>query len=314
MKKTRLLMMLLALLVAVSSYAQDSYRQAVKDYMTALDQFEEFKSKMSAISMIFERDGQVDIDQLTQRYYEEQIENELIDYSMSTIASSGITEADLKEIESLLITPQGKSFRIHLKDMAAEFGKFIYKPLLGLMEKYSKPTDEITPYEPYEPWPGFLKGAPVQRKAEIDDAYAAKFNSVIMESVIGKSMMDEMRKRMDESPDASQYADIEEYQKSYKDGTNRFINSVPTIMLNCAYGILTLEDLDYAAKLMSNDTYCKFVNRNLNVFETNHGEAKNMAQSIYLNYVQWMKENGAKVTEDPEVLMNIYKSLLNFGD
>ena len=312
MKKTRLLITLLALLVAVSSYAQDSYRQAVKDYMTALDQFEEFKSKMSAISMIFERDGQVDIDQLTQRYYEEQIENELIDYSVSTIASSGITEADLKEIESLLTTPQGKSFRIHLKDMAAEFGKFIYKPFLGLMEKYSKPTDEITPYEPYEPWPGFLKGVPVQRKAEIDDSYAAKFNSVIMESVIGKSMMDEMRKRMDESPDASQYADIEEYQKSYKDGTDRFINSVPTIMLNCAYGILTHEDLDYAAKLLSNDTYCKFVNNNY--FEIYYGEGQNMGQNMFLNYLQWMKENGAKVTEDPEVLMNMYKSLLNFGD
>ena len=312
MKKLRLLFTLMLMLVTASAMAQDSYREAVKDYMTALDQFDEYKSKMSTISMLFQRDGQVDIDQLTNRYFEEQLKNELIDYSVSRMVSSGITEADLKEMVSLLTTPQGKSYKTHTKDMATEFGKFMYKPFLLLMEKYGKSTDEMVPYEPIELWPGFSKGAPVQRKAEIDDSYAAKFNSVIMESVIGKSMMDEMRKRMDESPDASQYADIEEYQKSYKDGTDRFINSVPTIMLNCAYGILTHEDLDYAAKLLSNNTYCKFVNNNY--FEIYYGEGQNMGQNMFLNYLQWMKENGAKVTEDPEVLMNIYKSLLNLGD
>lgn len=314
MKKARLLIALLAMLVTASAMAQDSYREAVKDYMTALDQFDEYKSKMSTISMLFQRDGQVDIDQLTNRYFEEQLKNELIDYSVSRMVSSGITEADLKEMVSLLTTPQGKSYKTHTKDMATEFGKFMYKPFLLLMEKYGKSTDEMVPYEPIELWPGFSKGAPVQRKAEIDDAYAAKFNSVIMESVIAKSMIDAMKKSVEESRYASQYDDVEGYQKSYKEGTDRIINSVPTIMLNCAFGILTLEDLDYGAMLMSNDTYCKFVNSNLTGFETNYGEAKNMAQSIYLNYLQWMEGNGAKVTEDPEVLMNMFKSLLNFAD
>ncbi|MBR0493001.1 MAG: hypothetical protein IJJ83_04500 [Muribaculaceae bacterium] len=314
MKKLRFLITLMLMLVAASSYAQDSYREAVKEYMTALDQFEDAKSKMSTISMIFKRDGQVDIDQLTNRYFDEQLKNELLDYSVSTMASSGITEADLKEMASLLTTPQGKSYKTHIEDMATEFSKFMHEPFMVLMEKYSKQTDEMVPYEPIELWPGFSKGAPVQRKAEIDDAYAAKFNSVIMESVIGKSMIDAMKKSVEESPYASQYDDVEEYQKSYKEGTDRIINSVPTIMLNCAFGILTLEDLDYGAMLMSNDTYCKFVNSNLTVFETNYGEAKNMAQSMYLNYLQWMEGNGAKVTEDPEVLVNIYKSLFNFGD
>ena len=40
MKKTRFLIALLVMLVAANGYAQDSYRQAVKDYLTAIGQFE----------------------------------------------------------------------------------------------------------------------------------------------------------------------------------------------------------------------------------------------------------------------------------
>ena len=36
MKKTRLFVALLVMLVAASGYAQDSYRQSVKDYMTTV--------------------------------------------------------------------------------------------------------------------------------------------------------------------------------------------------------------------------------------------------------------------------------------
>ena len=38
MNKTRLLIALLVMLVAASGYAQDSYRQAVKDYMAVNSQ------------------------------------------------------------------------------------------------------------------------------------------------------------------------------------------------------------------------------------------------------------------------------------
>ena len=57
MKKTRLLVALLVMLVAASAYAQDSYRQAVKDYLAATDQFEKTKSLMSDMRLLFENNA-----------------------------------------------------------------------------------------------------------------------------------------------------------------------------------------------------------------------------------------------------------------
>ena len=91
MKKTRLLIALLVMLVAVSGYAQDSYRQAVKDYMTAIGQFEKEKAYISTVSMMFDRDGNVDIDQLTQRYLDERYEDDMIDFYALVYKEQGIT-------------------------------------------------------------------------------------------------------------------------------------------------------------------------------------------------------------------------------
>ena len=71
MKKTRLLIALLMMLVAASGYAQDSYCQSVKDYLKATDQLEKTKSTILTMSMLYEGDGQVDVNQLTNRYLDE---------------------------------------------------------------------------------------------------------------------------------------------------------------------------------------------------------------------------------------------------
>lgn len=52
MKKIRLLTTLLVMLLAASAYSQDSYRQAVKDFMAATDQVEHAKSLISTISIV----------------------------------------------------------------------------------------------------------------------------------------------------------------------------------------------------------------------------------------------------------------------
>ena len=178
----RLLVTMLVAMAAVSVSAQDSYREAVKEYLSATDAMENAKSFMPALSMIFESDGQVDVEQLTKRYFDDQLENYMIDNSMSKMKALGLTELDIKLVASMLGTPQGKAFQAHWKDWFINISKFMSMPLLKMMERYSKPEEERGPYEHFEPWPGFLDGATVQPKAEIDEAYAAKFNDVIIGS------------------------------------------------------------------------------------------------------------------------------------
>ena len=121
MKKTRLFVALLVMLVAASGYAQDSYRQAVKDYMKAVNQLEKEKALISSMSMMFDRDGKLDIDQLTQRYLDEQYENDKIDFYAFAYKEQGITEADLRELASLLTTPESETLTAHTKSWMMEY-------------------------------------------------------------------------------------------------------------------------------------------------------------------------------------------------
>ncbi len=299
----RMLVALLVAMAAVSVSAQDSYREAVKEYLSATDAIENAKSFMPAISKLFESDGQVDVEQLTKRYFDDQLENFMIDNNMAKMKELGLTELDIKLVASMLAIPQGKAFQAHYKDWLIDITKFMTTPLLKMMERYSKPEEERGPYEHFEPWPGFLDGATVQPKAEIDDAYAAKFNDVIMGSEFVKAFLDKMKKEMQESSITMSGITTPETQKGLVD---RIVNALPTIMLNSAYGILTPEDIDYAATIFNNDAYNK-----LTIYLYTEGNAAN---KVGINYVEWMQENGAKMTDDPEVIMNFYKMIFNKGD
>ena len=299
----RMLVTMLVAMATVGVSAQDSYREAVKEYLSATDAIENAKSFMPAISKLFESDGQVDVEQLTKRYFDDQLENFMIDNNMAKMKELGLTELDIKLVASMLAIPQGKAFQAHYKDWLIDITKFMTTPLLKMMERYSKPEEERGPYEHFEPWPGFLDGATVQPKAEIDDAYAAKFNDVIMGSEFVKAFLDKMKKEMQESSITMSGITTPETQKGLVD---RIVNALPTIMLNSAYGILTPEDIDYAATIFNNDAYNKLIIY-LNTED-------NGASTVGLNFVEWMQENGAKMTDDPEVIMNFYKMIFNKGD
>ena len=324
MKESRLLIALLVMLVAASGYAQDSYREAVKEYMTTFDQFEKSKLGVSKMSVLFERGGQVDIDQLTNRYFDEQYEDDLIDYHMSALKMSGMTEADLKEVAALLTTPEGKNLTIHREQWSKKLisnwmETDIVKRFMGAFESLGQ-----NEYQPFltdkerdlseEELMDHLLGPAIQPNADIDAAYAAKFKEVMLESDLANGLMGFVMKRFIEAP--TTYSSPEDRNKM-KDWLTA---SLSNIMLNSAYGTLTLEDLDYVSKLNSNEAY-----RKLNGFSkldeiVNAPEFENLkASAVTAKYMDWMQEQGAKITEDPKALLEIMKSLydlsnLNFDD
>ena len=198
MKKTRFLIALLVMLLAASGYAQDSYREAVKDYLTAIGQFEKTKSLLADMKTLFKKSNQLDINQLTQRYLDERFEEDMLDSYVSTMTEIGMSEADLREVASLVSTPEAKTFADHEQEWMAEFLAEFMMPFMMLEE------DEAPAEMPAEDkdWSSGgladLLGKPVQPRADIDPAYAAKFKDVILESPIAKNIMDAMMKRMDE--------------------------------------------------------------------------------------------------------------------
>lgn len=303
MKKTRFLFALLVMLVAASGYAQDSYRQAVKDYLTVIGQFEKEKSTISTLSVMYERNGEVDIDQLTQRYFDERYENDIIDFYASAWKEQGMTEADLSELSLLLSTPQYKVFDAHYKNWMMGFASYMMAPLMELISNVEESL-ESGEYKYKESEYVSRMESPIQPNAEIDAAYAEKFNSVMMNSPLVKIMKDAMFKSMDEGMEHVSIDDPikKESQDKVKDWITK---SLPALLLNTAYGNLTLEDLDYAAKLFANETYCKLQSFDQSKVDM---ESFKMAHTSF-KYMTWMEEQGAKKSEDPEAAIGFYKSI-----
>lgn len=299
MKKTRLFVALLLMLVAASGYAQDSYRQAVKDYMKAVNQLEKEKAYISSMSMMFDRDGKVDIDQLTKRYLGEQYENDMIDFYVFAYKEQGITEADLRELSSLLTTPEFETLTAHSKSWMMEYASYMMTPFVEQMKVLQEPMEPGEYLDKVKDYVSFLD-SPVQPRPEIDAAYADKFNQVMLGSPAVKQIMNMMLNRLDEKD-----PELQESSKKVKDWMTK---NVPVLLLNFAYGNLTDEDLDYAAKLQANETYSKFLNFDLSSIDME----KYYNKHPYFKYMNWMKEQGVKTSEDPNAIMEYFKSMLGF--
>lgn len=305
MNKTRLLIALLVMLVAASGYAQDSYRQAVKDYMTVIGQFEKEKAYISTLSMMFDRSGNVDIDQLTQRYLDERYEDDVIDFYVLAWKEQGMTEADLRELSSLLSTPQYMVFESHYKEWMMGFVSYMMEPFMESMRNLEEQL-ESGEYKYKESKYVSRMESPIQPNAEIDAVYAEKFNSVMMNSPLVKTFKDAMFKSMDEGMDRVSIDDDEPIRKESQEKVKDWMTkSLPAMLLNNAYGNLTLEDLDYAAKLFANETYCKLLNSDLSEVDM---DSLKMAHA-YSKYMTWMEEQGAKKSEDPKAFMKFVESL-----
>ena len=115
-----------------------------------------------------------------------------------------------------------------------------------------------------------------------------------------KQIMDMMLNRLDEKD-----PELQESNKKVKDWMTK---NVPVLLLNFAYGNLTDEDIDYAAKLQANETYSKFLNFDLKSIDMEKISNKH----AYFKYLNWMKEQGAQTSEDPNAIMEYFKSMLEF--
>ena len=302
MKKAKLLITLLALLVAASGYAQDSYREAVKNYLSVSGQIEKSKELLSSLSMLFEKNGEVDVDQLCQRYLDERYENDLIVLMLPKLTEKGITEAELKEVSSLLSMPEYKTFEEHQKDWMSGFLTDFLMSFINVPESQEDiedmMNDEDTDFSSIGL--GTLLGEPIQAREDIDPAYVEKFRNVMLESPFVKNMMEAMMKRFNENSDdnINKQEDREQF--------NNWLNlSYPNMLLNNAYGTITLEDLDYADLLYSNEAYCKVATTD------NDTEQDLKTGNVFLQYLEWMEQQGAKKSEDPAVIMEFFKLLMN---
>ena len=295
MKKSRLLIAVLAMLVAASGFAQDSYRQAVREYM-AISSQEDWNNYWNSLDSVLKADntlwfesGNVDLNQLTERYFKEGVMDYMTDFMCAKIKELGVTEAGLREYMSLMSTPEGQAYKEHM----AQWVEAIKRDTTAFNGLDSLDSLKIMAGE----YPD-----PIQVKAGIDPGYVEKYNKVMgadmakyMQGLFDQyfnfftmmfgGMSDEMSDEMKD--------EMKDMQKRFDGMKNWMTANIPTIALNNAYGIFTEDDLDFVAKTQTLDT-----RKLIGLLPMNPGEMMSMGQGIMKKYIEWMEDHGAVVKEE----------------
>ena len=285
MKKTRLLITLLVIMVAGSSYAQDSYRDAVRSYL-ALSKKSTAEKMLTALKqlnpVLFEYNESVDFDQMAARYINEQFSEDMTDM-MVEVVSETITEGDLRKVIAFMSTTEGESLRVHTSEWGEVFGKdaqeAIQQPLISAMAG--------------------IPVAPVLADSDIPEEYAEKFMRFFDNSHGAEQFMSSFNQGL-----AMSGGDV-------PDGFQDWLSdNVSTIAMNSAYGILTTADLDYSAKLFNYEYYRRvfdamsFFNDNLML----------VGAVCTLNYADWMSERGIELSSTGQQIVDYYLQILNEED
>ena len=290
MKKSRLLIAVLAMLVAASGYAQDSYREAVKEYLAVTSQealndyWNMMDSVLKADNTFWFESGNVDLNQLTERYFKEGVMDYMTDFLCAKIKELGVTEAGLREYMSLMSTPEGQTYNEHM----AQWVEAIKRDTTALNSLSNLDSLKIMAGE----YPD-----PIQVKAGIDPGYVDKYNKV-MGADMAKYMQDLFDQYFnfftmmfggmsDEMSD-----EMKDMQKRFDGMKNWMAANIPTIALNNAYGIFTEDDLDFVAKTQTLE-----IHKLINLLPMNPGDMMSMGQGIMKNYIEWMEDHGAVMKE-----------------
>jgi hypothetical protein len=312
MKKTRLLIALLVMLVAASGYAQDSYREAVKEYMAVNSQealnnyWNRMDSVLKANNTYWFESGDVDLNQLTERYFKEGIMDYMTDFMCAKTKELGVTEAGLREYRSLMSTPEGQTYKEHM----AQWVEAIKRDTTVLNGQDSQDSLKIMAGE----YPD-----PIQVKAGIDPGYVEKYNKVLgadmakytqgmfdqyfnIFTMMFEGMSDEMKDAMSD--------EMKDMQKRFDGMKNWMTANIPTIALNNAYGIFTEDDLDFVAKTQTLDT-----RKLIGLLPMNPGDMMSMGIGVMKDYLEWMEDHGAVMKEGmKEFLQNFQLFNPKLGD
>ena len=277
-----------------SGFAQDSYREALKENLLINNNFDQLKDVFININeSLFEKNDNVEL--LTERYIQEALVEHFVDVVEPIMKEHNVTEADLRTVNALLSTPRGQAFLSHDEVWDAKFKNALFELVPSFEEdSVAENVEKITVN------PG------------IDAEYAAKFNEMMEASEIKQKMLSFMdglfpRHSFEGYEDLDEPDEIKEmfnYIKKWVD------DNLTTVALNSAYGILTPDDLDFGVKLFSSSPHRKITDMSGMSFLSLMGKSSD----IMMKYIDWMESQGAHVTEKAKglkKLMNMDKNWPN---
>lgn len=285
-----LIITLMVTIVSVSGFAQDSYREALKENLLINNNVDQLKDVFININKsLFEKNDNVEL--LTERYIQEALVEHFVDVVEPIMKERNVTEADLRAVNAMISTPEGQTFLSHDEEWNAKFKNALHELMPSFEEdSLAENVGEITV------------------NPSIDAAYAAKFNDMMDASDIKQKMLSFMDglfpsysfEGYDELDESNEIREMINNIKKWVD------DNLTTVALNCAYGILTPDDLDFGVKLFSSESHRKITDMS----DMNFHSVMGKTTDIMSKYIEWMESQGAKLNERAKGL----KYLMNMDE
>ena len=266
MKKARLLIALLVMLVAASGYAQDTYRDAIKKYLSFFGKTIQMENSLREINgTVFMQNDKVDLEMLTERYLQEVYEDQMADVFESMMKERDVTEADLRTIIAMAVTPEGQTYLAHENEWNEKLSEVSTEYMSQLL--------------------GGGEPEKLQVNPDIDAVYAAKFQKLWKDCGIEEKTV----RLLDGAISGEMSGETSAASK-----LKTFADNLGTMALNAAYGSMTLEDFDFGMKLYSNESFRKATDTS----DMNLYSLMGIGAEVIMKYLDWMESQGAQPNEN----------------
>ena len=269
MKTTRFIISFFLMLFALGANAQDSYREAFKAYTKVNPNLQGYssdkmKTALQGINSFLLQDMEEDeANKLTNRYLDEQFMDDMIDLLLPTMKEN-LTESDLKELTTILSTPEALSYTSHNLEWTDAFTESMSEPILEASKAVSSGK---TP-------------APISIASNINKQYADKFTLFAN----GSDLMSQFKKGLEVGG-----GQLPEELMTWIN------NNLPNMMINSSYGIFTEKDLDFGISLSQMPLFKKTLNATNSLLDNPVA----IGLSFITNYQNWLKKQGVEVSDLP---------------
>lgn len=265
MKKSRLLIAVLVMLVAASGYAQDTYRDAIKKYLSFFGKTIQMENSLREINgTVFMQNDKVDLEMLTERYLHEVYEDQMADVFESMMKERDVTESDLRTIIAMAVTPEGQTYLAHENEWNEKLSEVSTEYMSQLLEGDEPEKLQVNP--------------------DIDAVYAAKFQKLWKDCGIEEKTI----RLLDGAIPGEMSGETSAAGK-----LKTFADNLGTMALNAAYGSMTLEDFDFGMKLYSNESFRKATDTS----DMNLYSLMGIGAEVIMKYLDWMESQGAQPNE-----------------
>lgn len=268
MKRTIMtIMMLMMLGISMMGQEKAEYKKALKNYFDATPAVTSgFKSsQMKDVYKALNQNLMTNYDEnksnsLVDKYFTEQMMDDFVEMFYSLYKSAGITVEDLNTLTTTALTPEGKTYQEHLLQMnESSMSTFQSFGMLAAQSKFSaKDLEDLTV------------------ESNIPADYLEKFDKFYVASNLAAGVEGSMTTLKQQIGN-----DIVEYMK----------RNTKTLYINEAYGLLTMDDLDFGIKMGEMPAYKK-----QSKLMENMGELiQSVGMSIVTSYVAWAKGQGVSM-------------------